>query len=88
LVEAILPIHIIWMELNLSHLPDTAIHVSGHGGVVYLDAVRLYEKTDAVTMGSALSPVITNFFIEDLKEMAIDPAAHKALCRLRGRLVI
>jgi hypothetical protein len=32
LAEAILPVHIIGMELNLNRFPDHAIHVSGFGG--------------------------------------------------------
>jgi hypothetical protein len=30
--EAILPVHIVGLELNLSRLPDGSIHVSGFGG--------------------------------------------------------
>jgi hypothetical protein len=44
---------------------------------MHLDAVRFYEKTDGVTKGPALSPVITNFFMEDFNDMTVDRAAHK-----------
>jgi hypothetical protein len=41
--EAILPVHIVGMKLNLNRLPDDAIHVPGFGGedggVVWLDVV-------------------------------------------------
>jgi hypothetical protein len=30
--EAMLPLHVLEMELNLSHLSDDIIHLSGFGG--------------------------------------------------------
>jgi hypothetical protein len=34
-------------------------------------------------MGSALSPVITKFFMKDFEERALAQAIHKPLCRFR-----
>jgi hypothetical protein len=34
-------------------------------------------------MGSSLSPVIANYFMEDFEKMALDRAAHKPLCWFR-----
>ena len=41
---------------------------------------QFYEHTDGVAMGSTLSPVITNFFMEDFGERALAHATHKPLC--------
>jgi hypothetical protein len=39
-------------------------------------AGQFYEQNDSMPMGSPLCPVITNFFIEDFKEMVLNQAAH------------
>jgi len=41
---------------------------------------QFYEQTDGVAMGSPLSPVITNFFMEDFEDTALAQATHKPLC--------
>jgi hypothetical protein len=41
---------------------------------------QFYEQIDGVAMGSPLSPVIANFYMEDFEEMALDQAPHKPLC--------
>jgi hypothetical protein len=41
---------------------------------------KLWYKIDGVAMGSPLSPVITNFYMEDFEERALDLARHKPLC--------
>lgn len=41
---------------------------------------QFYEQTDGVAMGSTLSPIITNFFMEDFGERALAQATHKLLC--------
>jgi len=41
---------------------------------------QLYEQTDGVAMGSPLSPIITNFLMEDIEERALAQATHKLLC--------
>jgi retron-type reverse transcriptase len=38
---------------------------------------QFYEQTDGVAMGSPLSPVIANFFMEDFEKKAIELATHK-----------
>jgi hypothetical protein len=43
-------------------------------------AGQFYEQIDGVAMGSPLSPVIANFYMEDFEEMALDRAPHKPLC--------
>jgi hypothetical protein len=35
--EAILLVYIIWMELDVSHLLDDTIHISGFGGVYVME---------------------------------------------------
>ncbi|XP_021934007.1 uncharacterized protein LOC110836758 isoform X2 [Zootermopsis nevadensis] len=41
---------------------------------------QFYEQTYGVAMGSPLSPVIANFFMEHFEEMAMDGATFKPLC--------
>jgi hypothetical protein len=41
---------------------------------------QFYEQTDGVAMGSPLSPVIANFFMEDFEKNAIEQATHKPVC--------
>jgi hypothetical protein len=43
-------------------------------------AGKFYKQIDGVAMGSPLSPVITNFYMEDFEEMALDRALYKPLC--------
>ena len=44
---------------------------------------KFYEQTDGVAMGSPLSPVIANFFMEDFEKRAIEQVPHKPVCWLR-----
>jgi hypothetical protein len=44
---------------------------------------QFYEQTDGVAMGSPLSPVIANFFMEHFEEQAIKQATHKPVCWYR-----
>ena len=44
---------------------------------------QFYEQTDWVAMGSPLSPVIADFFMENFEKKAIEQAAHKPVCRFR-----
>jgi hypothetical protein len=41
---------------------------------------QFYEQTDGVAMGSPLSPVIADFFMERFEETALEGAIHKPLC--------
>jgi hypothetical protein len=38
---------------------------------------QFYEQTDGVAMGSPLSPVIANYFMEYFEEIALQTATHK-----------
>jgi len=44
---------------------------------------QFYEQTDVVTMGSPLSPVIANFFMEDFEKNVLEQATHKPVCWFR-----
>jgi retron-type reverse transcriptase len=44
---------------------------------------QFYEQIDGVAMGSPLSPVIANFYMEDFEERAHNSAPHKSLCWFR-----
>ena len=44
---------------------------------------KFYEQMDVVAMGSPLSPVITNFFIEDFEKRATEQVPHKPMCWFR-----
>jgi hypothetical protein len=44
---------------------------------------QFYEQTDGVAMGSPLTPVIANFFMEDFEKKATEQAAHKSVCWFR-----
>ena len=41
---------------------------------------QFYEQTDGVAMGSPLSPVIANFYMEDYDTKAIKQATTKPAC--------
>jgi retron-type reverse transcriptase len=44
---------------------------------------QFYEQTGGAAMGSPLSPVIANFFMEDFEKKAIEQATHKPVCWFR-----
>jgi hypothetical protein len=44
---------------------------------------QFYEQTDGVAMGSTLSPLIANFYMEDFEIKAIETANHKPSCWYR-----
>jgi len=41
---------------------------------------QFYEQTDGVAMGSPLSPVIANFYMEDFETKSIDKATLEPAC--------
>jgi hypothetical protein len=41
---------------------------------------QFYEQTDDLAVGCPLSPVTSNFFMDDLKERALKQVTHKLLC--------
>ena len=44
---------------------------------------QFYEQMEVVAMGSPLSPVVANFFMEDFEKKAIEQATHKPVCWFR-----
>src|SRR5215469_1292483 len=44
---------------------------------------QYYEQTDGVAMGSPLSPVIANFYMEEFEKKAIEQATNKPTCWYR-----
>jgi retron-type reverse transcriptase len=44
---------------------------------------QYYEQTDGVAMGSPLSPVIANFYMEEFEKTAIEQTTHKPVCWYR-----
>ena len=44
---------------------------------------QYFERTDGVAMGSPLSPVIANFFMQDFEEKALNQATLKPTCWYR-----
>lgn len=42
----------------------------------FLYAGEFYEQTEGMDMGSSLSPVVANFFLEMFKHTALDPRNH------------
>jgi hypothetical protein len=44
---------------------------------------QFYEQTDGVAMGSPLSPVIANFYMEDFEKKVTEKATHMPLCWYR-----
>jgi len=44
---------------------------------------HLDSSTDGVTMGSPLSPVIANFFMEHFEKYAVEQVTHKPVCWFR-----
>jgi hypothetical protein len=74
-----------WRHFGLTWHVLTSTHFSIGG--------HFYEKTDGVVSGSPRSPVIANFFVENLEDRALAQASledralaqatHKPLCLLR-----
>jgi hypothetical protein len=44
---------------------------------------QFYGQTNGVVMGSPLSPVIANFFMENFEKIATEQATHKPICWFR-----
>jgi hypothetical protein len=51
-----------------------------HTSTYFTYGGQFYEQTDGVAMGSSLSPVIANFFMEDFEAKAIQLATNKSSC--------
>jgi hypothetical protein len=44
---------------------------------------RFFQQKDGITMGSSLSPIVSNIFMEHFEKLALDSAKHKPLLWLR-----
>jgi hypothetical protein len=44
---------------------------------------RFYQQKSGMATGSSLSPIISNIFMEHLKQLALDSVPHKPAMRLR-----
>jgi hypothetical protein len=43
---------------------------------------KFFQQRDGMTMGSSLSPIISNIYMEHFEKLALDSAQHKPLLRL------
>ena len=73
------------LELLSYHFEDYVLALFKHvlTSTYFCFDGQFYEQTDKVAMGSPLSLVIANFFMEDLERKAIDQATHKPVCWFR-----
>jgi hypothetical protein len=66
------------------HSDEGNLRIFCHVLMFYCFNREFYEQTDGVAMGSPLSPVIANFFMEDFEEDALKRAIHKPLRSFKG----
>jgi len=73
------------LELLSHHFKDDVLALLKHllTPIYFCFDGQFYEQTDGVAMGSPLSPVIANFFMEDCEKNAIEQATHKPACWFR-----
>jgi len=67
----------------LSHLlEDDALALFKHvlTSTYFCFEEQFYEQTNGVAMGSPLSLVINNFFMEDFEKKVLEQATHKPVC--------
>jgi hypothetical protein len=73
------------LELLIHHFEDDVLALFKHvlNSTYFCFDGQFYEQTDGVAMGSPLSPVIANFFMEDFEKKAIEQATHMLvqICR-------
>jgi hypothetical protein len=73
------------LELPSHHFEDNVLALFKHvltSTYFHFDG-QFYEQTDGVAKGSPLSPVIANFFMEDLEKKVTEQATHKPVCWFR-----
>jgi len=73
------------LELLSHHFEDDALALFKHvpTSTYFCIHGQFYKQMEGVAMGSPLSPVIVNFFMEDFEKKAIEQATHKPVCWFR-----
>jgi len=73
------------LELLSQHFEDDVLALFKHAltSTYFCFDGQFYKQTDRVAMGSAPSPAIANFFMEDFEKKAIEQATHKPVCWFR-----
>ena len=73
------------LELLSHHFEDDVLALFKRVLTIHIFVLRdkFYEQTDGLAMGSPLSPVIANFFVEDFEKKVLEQATHKPLCWFR-----
>ena len=73
------------LELLIQHFEANILALFKHAltSTYFCFDGQFYEQTDGIAMGSPLSLVIANFFMEDFEKKATEQAAHKSVCWFR-----
>jgi hypothetical protein len=73
------------LELLSHHFEDDILALFKHvlTSTYFCFNGQFYEQTDGVAMGSPLSLVIANFFMEDFENKATEQVTHKPVCWFR-----
>jgi hypothetical protein len=73
------------LELLSHHFEDDILALFKHvlTSTYFCFDGQFYEQTDGVAMGSPISLVIANFFMEDFQKKATEQATHKPVCWFR-----
>jgi len=73
------------LTLLIQHFNDDILALYKHvlTSTFYCVDGQFYEQTDGVAMGSPLSPVTANFYLEDFEMKAVKKATHKPACWYR-----
>jgi retron-type reverse transcriptase len=73
------------LELLSHHFEDDVLALFKHllTSTYFCFKGQFYEQTYGVAMGSPLSPIIANFFMEEFEKKVIEQAAHKPTCWFR-----
>jgi hypothetical protein len=73
------------LELLSFHLEDDVLASFKHllTSTYFCFDGQFYKQMDGVAMGSLLSLVIANFFMEDFEKKAVEQVTHKPVCWFR-----
>jgi hypothetical protein len=76
---------VVSLEPHSHHFEDDVLVLFKHvlTSTYFCYVGQFCEQTDGIAIGSPLSPVIANFFMEDFEMKAIEQAAHKPVCWFR-----